>query len=76
MFHFFPIPTDKQLILTMVDFMFASSSALPLVIVLALLRLAKHPEVAKKVREELDEVVGKSRFPNLDDRQKYVKTPV
>lgn len=33
--------------------------------------LIYHPEVQKKIQKEIDEVVGRARLPNLDDRQKY-----
>lgn len=30
------------------------------------------PEIWKKCQNEIENVVGQSRLPNLDDRQKYV----
>ena len=30
--------------------------------------IARHPEVLAKAQEEIDSVVGKDRFPTLEDR--------
>lgn len=34
-------------------------------------RLYLQPEILRRCQDEIDEVVGQSRLPNLDDRVKY-----
>lgn len=36
-------------------------------------RLYLQPEIMKKCQDEIDTVVGQSRLPTLDDRQKCVR---
>ena len=33
-----------------------------------MLAMVRHPEVYRKLQEEIDRVVGKDRLPDLDDR--------
>ncbi|XP_048017997.1 cytochrome P450 2M1-like [Megalobrama amblycephala] len=40
----------------------------------ALLLMMKHPDVQERVQREIDEVVGKDRWPSIEDRQKLPYT--
>jgi cytochrome P450 len=40
----------------------------------ALLYMMLNPHIQRKVQEELDAVVGRSRRPSLDDRSRYDET--
>ncbi|XP_076180080.1 putative cytochrome P450 304a1 [Ptiloglossa arizonensis] len=60
--------SEKQLIMTLVDFMFPALSATPSVIVHAVKCVMHHPEVSRKVQEEIDTVVGTGRYVTWEDR--------
>lgn len=64
--------SEKQLIMTLVDFMFPALSATPSVIVHAVKCVMHHPEVSRKVQEEIDTVVGTGRYVTWEDRNKYI----
>ncbi|XP_076761436.1 farnesoate epoxidase-like [Xylocopa sonorina] len=61
--------TEKQLIMTLVDFMFPAISALPSAVVHAIKAVMHHPKVLKNVQEEIDRVVGTGRLVTWDDRK-------
>nr|UBY12684.1 CYP15C1 [Anticarsia gemmatalis] len=58
-----------QLILTCTDYMFPSASCLQFVLVFLVERMLLQPEIQHKIHAEIDQVVGKNRLPNLDDRR-------
>lgn len=60
--------SEDQQIMAMVDFFFPASTAIPTTLVFAIMFLMHHPEVAEKVFQEIDAVVGRARLPTLDDR--------
>ncbi|XP_015429299.1 PREDICTED: probable cytochrome P450 304a1 [Dufourea novaeangliae] len=61
--------TDEQLIMTLVDFMFPSLSAMPSAIVHCLKSVMHNSKVTKKIQDEIDRVVGTGRLVNWDDRK-------
>lgn len=66
-----PSFTDKQLIMTLVDFMFPALSAVPSALVYAIKLVMHNPRVQKKVQEEIDRIVGTGRLVTWEDRKKY-----
>lgn len=69
-FNPFSFSTDKQLVLTAVDLFFPSFVAITTQLQFLLQRFCLQPEILKKCQSEIDEVVGNSRLPTLDDRIK------
>lgn len=63
--------TKKQLIMTVVDFMFPALSATPAVITHCIKYMIHYPNIAEKVRKEIDKVVGTGRLVCWEDRKKY-----
>ncbi|XP_054009632.1 probable cytochrome P450 304a1 [Hylaeus anthracinus] len=61
--------SEKQLIMTLVDMMFPALSAMPSSVVHLIKLVMHHPEVMRKVQEEIDTVVGTGRHVNWGDRQ-------
>ncbi|XP_076644545.1 putative cytochrome P450 304a1 [Halictus rubicundus] len=61
--------SEKQLIMTMVDFMFPSLSAIPSALTHLIKFIMHNPEVAKKVQDEIDQVVGTGRIVTWEDRK-------
>ncbi|KAK7791198.1 hypothetical protein R5R35_009364 [Gryllus longicercus] len=60
--------SEDQLLLSMIDFFFPAATAISTTMVFAIVFLMHNPHVAERVQEELDNVVGRSRLPHLDDR--------
>lgn len=58
------------MVMTLLDFIFPASAALGQTISNLFAYLVCNPEVQKKIQEEIDDVVGNARLPNLDDKQK------
>lgn len=63
--------SEKQIIMTLVDFMFPATSALPSALVHAIKLVMHHPKVMKNIQEEIDRVVGTGRIVTWNDRKKY-----
>lgn len=59
-----------------VDYMFPSAIAVGHTMSFYFALLANHPEVQKRIQDEIDNVVGRSRMPTLDDRKLSVNTNV
>lgn len=76
-FHFFSILftsfffTDEQLLSVCLDLFMAGSETTSNTLSFAILYMLKHQDVQKKVQEEMDRIVGRNRWPNLQDRSKY-----
>lgn len=66
--------TEKQLLATCSDIFSAGTETGSATVSFAILLMALHPEVMEKVQKELDEVVGRSRLPSVEDRTKLVYT--
>lgn len=63
--------SQKQLIMTLVDFMFPATSALLSALVHAIKLVMHHPRVVNNIQEEIDRVVGTGRLVTWSDRKKY-----
>ena len=59
---------DMNYVNTMFDLFLAGSETTSTTLTFAVLLMLHDPEPWKKARKELDEVVGRSRLPTLDDR--------
>lgn len=64
---------DEQLIVAMTDFFMPGLTSNAIQMQFLLQRMYLQPEMWKKCQDEIDNVVGQSRLPTLDDRQKYVR---
>nr|XP_033329530.1 probable cytochrome P450 304a1 [Megalopta genalis] len=62
--------SEKQLLMTLVDFMFPALSAMPSTITQLIKNMMHHPEAARKVQEEIDSVVGTGRIVTWEDRKR------
>jgi len=61
--------TDKQLIVTLIDFFTGGSGTMSKTLGFSLLYCLHHPEVMKKVQEEIDQVLGNKDRVVLEDRE-------
>ncbi|KAJ7319205.1 hypothetical protein OS493_036368 [Desmophyllum pertusum] len=62
--------TDQQLIMTMGEVFIAGNETTGSALCWALLYLIYNPEVQQKLHQELDEVIGPDRLPELGDKEK------
>jgi cytochrome P450 len=67
---------DEQLVVTGTDLLLPAASAVSTTLNFAFAFLVNYPEVQTKMQQELDNVVGRDRLPNLDDRARSVETSV
>ena len=63
-----PSFTDKQLLAVCLDMFVAGSETTTKTLGFALLYLIRNPDIQKKLQEEIDEVIGRERYPTLEDR--------
>lgn len=68
--------SDDQLVVAMTDFFMPGLTSNAIQLQFLLQRLYLQPEIMKKCQDEIDTVVGQSRLPTLDDRQKYVRIKI
>lgn len=68
-FNFF---ADDQLIMTCTDFFMPTSVSTPMVVAFFLRQMIFNPQMKRRIQDEIENVVGRSRLPTLDDRNKYV----
>lgn len=61
---------DEQLIFICIDLMFPASTGLPSNMTFLLQQICHDPEIQRNIQKEIDEVIGQSRSPTLDDRVK------
>ena len=61
--------TDKQLIVTLIDFFTGGSGTMSKTLGFSILYCLHYPEVMRKVQKELDDVVGNKEKISLDDRE-------
>ncbi|MBZ3873561.1 Cytochrome P450 2A3 [Sciurus carolinensis] len=64
----------KNLVLTALDLLFGGREGISLTLRLAFLLIVKHPDVEAKLREEIDQVIGRNRQPSFEDRTKMPYT--
>lgn len=62
--------SEEQLLAICLDFFIAGSETTSKTLGFAFFYLLEHPEVQRKVQEEIDRVVGKDRQLSLHDRPK------
>jgi cytochrome P450 len=58
----------------LLDLFFAGAESMANSLDYALLYMMLNPHIQRKVQEELDDVVGRSRRPSIEDRSRYDKT--
>ena len=61
--------TDERLILTMSEIIMAGMETTASAVGWTLLRLIHNPKVQEKLHEELDQVIGQNRLPDLEDKK-------
>lgn len=61
-----------QLVMICTDFLFPSISAMQTQVAFLLRFLLHNPKVMETIQEEIENVVGSGRLPELDDRVKWV----
>lgn len=75
MHSFNPLPiSDDQLIMILWDLLIPTLSGTAIQLSMLIQQLLLNPRVARKVQQELDDVVGRGRLPTLDDRVKLPYT--
>jgi cytochrome P450 len=73
-FNQFHVLSEDGLILILLDLFSAGAESVANSLDYAMLYLILNPHIQRKVHEELDAVVGRSRRPTMDDRSSYDKT--
>jgi cytochrome P450 len=66
--------SEDGLIMILLDIYTAGAESVANSLDYSLLYMILHPHIQRKVQEELDAVVGRSRRPSLDDRSRYHNT--
>lgn len=57
---------------TCVDFMVPGIVGIPILMGFAIEKLLLNPAVERKCQAEIDEIIGRTRLPTLDDRKRYI----
>ncbi|XP_062994255.1 cytochrome P450 2J2-like [Elgaria multicarinata webbii] len=65
---------DKNLLHSALDLFFAGTETTSTTLLWALLYMAFYPEIQAKVQTEIDSVIGESRLPVMDDRDRMPYT--
>jgi cytochrome P450 len=71
LFQYGILHVEDGLIVTCFDLFAAGAESVSNTLSFALLYTVLHPEVQRMVQNELDDVVGRDRRPNLNDRPRY-----
>lgn len=61
--------SEEQLVMTLWDILFPSAMAVTATMGFSVQLLLHHPQYQDRVHQEIEQVVGKSRLPTLDDRK-------
>uniref|UniRef100_A0A8C5RAI2 Cytochrome P450 n=1 Tax=Leptobrachium leishanense TaxID=445787 RepID=A0A8C5RAI2_9ANUR len=61
---------DDSLLMCIQDLLFGGTESVSTTLRYGILSLMKHPEIAARMQEELDEAVGRNRLPSMEDRSK------
>ncbi|XP_063920154.1 methyl farnesoate epoxidase-like isoform X2 [Zophobas morio] len=69
-----PSFTDDQLMSLCLDLFMAGSETTSNTLSFSVVYMLEFPEIQKKVQEEMDEIVGRNRWPTLQDRLKLKYT--
>lgn len=64
--------TESQLLAITTDVFMAGTETSSATVSFAIMLMAMHPEIMRKVQEEIDEKVGRERLPCFEDKNKYV----
>jgi hypothetical protein len=70
-FNILRVFSEDGLVTILLDLFSAGAESVANSLDYSLLYLMLNPHIQKKVQEELDAVVGRSRRPSLDDRPRY-----
>lgn len=60
--------TEMQMVLTLMDYIFPAATAIPSALTFAVIFMMRHPEMAERAHQEIKDVVGLDRLPDLNDR--------
>jgi cytochrome P450 len=52
----------------LLDMLFAGSETTSTALNWAIMFMIKYPDIQRRVQQELDQVVGRNRLPNIEDR--------
>lgn len=63
---------DKQLVAICLDFFIAGALTTSYTLDFAVLATVTHPQVQKKLHEEIDKVLKRGQIPTIEDKNKYV----
>ncbi|KAI7815650.1 cytochrome p450 [Rhyzopertha dominica] len=66
--------TDDQLISLCLDMMMAGSETTSTTLSYCVIYMLQYPDVQKRVQKELDQIVGRDRWPTLQDRTRLTYT--
>ena len=58
----------------LLDLFIAGSTTTTTTLDFVFLRMVVHPDIQRRLHEELDSVIGPKRLPDLNDRTKYIHT--
>ncbi|KAK3908428.1 putative cytochrome P450 304a1 [Frankliniella fusca] len=60
--------SEMQMVLILMDYLFPTATAVPSAITFAVIFMMHHPDLADRAHEEIKNVVGLDRLPDLNDR--------
>jgi cytochrome P450 len=63
--------SEEGLVMILLDMFTGGGESMANSLDYSLVYMILHPHIQRKVQEELDAVVGRSRRPSMDDRSRY-----